>query len=172
MKYSYTVLFLIFALKALSQDTLHTKPFDMYWTKPHIVPRAGIALQESTSVEAGISYHKIYVHPVVLSSISKYLTAEMIVRDNHFVAGPKVGCEFTVGLLGLASDVTYYTDGHVGSPVLTPKAGLSIFGFVNVLYGYNIFLSNDTFSYISQNRVSISVNLNKDYSDLKDAPRK
>jgi hypothetical protein len=172
MKYIFTALFLIFSVRAFSQDSLHTKPFDMYWTKPRIVPRAGIAIQESTSVEAGITYHKIYVHPVVLSSISKYLTAEMIIRDNHFVAGPKVGYEFTVGLLGLASDFTYYTDGHIGSPVLTPKMGLSIYGFVNVLYGYNILLSNDTFNYISKTRLSISVNLNRDYGNLNDAPRK
>jgi len=155
-----------------AQDTLRAKAFDAYWTKPRLAPRAGIAIQESASAEVGITYHKILFHPLGLSSFSKYLTGEVIVRDNHVVAGPKAGVELTAGLLGFAGDVTYYTDGHLGSWVATPKAGLSIYGFVNLFYGYNFSLSNDSFSYISHNRFSITVNFNRDYGDLKDAPRR
>lgn len=163
---------LIATLNLQAQDTLRTKTFDAYWTKPRLAPRAGIAIQESASAEVGVTYHKILSHPLGLSSFSKYLTGEVIVRDNHVVAGPKAGVELTAGLLGFAGDVTYYTDGHISSFVATPKAGLSIYGFVNLFYGYNFLLSNDSFSCISHNRFSITVNFNRDYGDLKDAPRK
>jgi len=170
------IYFLLLVLTATiglhAQDTLRAKAFDAYWTKPRLVPRAGIAIQESASAEIGITHHKILVHPLGLSSFSKYVTSEVIVRDNHVVVGPKAGIELTAGLLGFAGDVTYYTDGHAGSIVATPKAGLSIYGFVNLFYGYNFSLSNDSFNYIAHNRFSITVNFNRDYGDLKDAPRR
>jgi hypothetical protein len=171
MKYILSFLLLFSCLDLLAQDSLSTV-FSMYWTKPHIVPRAGIAVQETGSVEAGIAYHKIFVHPLSLASTSTYLSAEAMIRDDNFVFGPKLGYEFTVGLIGVAADMTYYTDTHKGSLVITPKGGLTIFGFVNLYYGRNISISDDYFNYISKNRFSITFHVNRDYFNLKEAPRK
>ena len=137
-----------------------------------MVPRVGMAVQETTSFEAGVAYQKIYVHPLSLASTSAYLSGEAMVLNNNFVFGPKLGYEFTVGLIGVATDMTYYTDTHKNSLVITPKGGLTIFGFVSLYYGRNIGISNDQFSYISKNRFSITFHINRDYFDLKEAPRK
>jgi hypothetical protein len=173
MKYVLCSILLIISLEICAQqDTIRTPPFSMSWTKPRLVPRFGIAVQETGSIEAGLAYHKIFVHPLSLASSSFYLAGEGMVRDDNFVFGPKAGYEFTVGLIGLALDATYYTDTHKNTFVITPKGGLTIFGFVSLYYGRNISLSNVDFDYISQNRFSITFHVNRDYFDLKEAPKK
>lgn len=156
----------------LLPDSLKENNFERYWTKKRIVPRAGLALQETASVEAGISYHSIYVHPLSLASAGPYLTFEGIIRDDFVIVGPKAGYEFTAGLLGVAADVTYYTDFSEYSFVATPKAGLSLLGFASLMYGYNIPLNDKEFKSISRNRISLVFNLNRDYLNLKEAPRR
>jgi hypothetical protein len=157
---------------AVQKDTVTTIPFSLKWTKPRYVPRLGVAVQETGSVELGVARQKIFIHPLSLASLSSYVSGEAMIRDDNFVFGPKAGYEFTVGLIGVATDITYYTDTHKNSLVFTPKGGLTIFGFVSLYYGRNITLSNSYFDYISKNRFSITFHINRDYFDLKDAPKK
>jgi hypothetical protein len=56
--------------------------------------------------------------------------------------------------------------------MVTPKAGLSILGFANLFYGYNISLSDDTFSLISKNRFSLVFNINRDYFNIRAAGKR
>jgi hypothetical protein len=157
---------------AYSQDTVHIKPFERYWTKPRLVPKVGIGAQEVAFVEVGVQWHQIYVHPLTLASAGPYFTIDGLIKDDEPIIGPKIGYEITAGLIGLAADVTYYTDFERESLMLTPKAGLSILGFANLFYGYNINLSDDRFSIISRNRFSLVFNINKDYFNLRAAGKK
>lgn len=148
------------------------KPFERYWTKPRLVPKVGVGLQEIAFVEAGVQFHKIYVHPLSLASAGPYVTVDGMIRDDKLIIGPKLGYEITAGLLGVAADVTYYSDFDRESLVLTPRAGLSILGFVNLFYGRNIALSDFEFSAVSQNRFSLVFSLNRDYFNLRNASKK
>jgi hypothetical protein len=155
-----------------SQDSVNTKPFERYWTKPRLVPKVGVGLQETAFVEAGFQLHKIYVHPLSLASAGPYLTVDGMIRDDEVIIGPKLGYEITAGLFGVAADVTYYSDFENESLVVTPRAGLSILGFVNLFYGRNIPLSDFQFRNIDPNRFSLIFNLNRDYFSVRAAPKK
>lgn len=157
---------------SFGQDSLRTDWFERYWTKPRIVPKIGAGLQENAFVEIGVAYHNIYIHPLSLVSSSPYFTVDGIIDDDVFIIGPKVGYEFTAGLFGIATDLTYYTDFSDYTFMVTPKIGLSLLGSVNLFYGYNIPLSPEEFKSISRNRFSLTFNLNKDYLNIKEAPRK
>lgn len=157
---------------AYGQDTVDIKPFERYWTKPRLVPKLGIGAQEVAFLEAGIQWHKIYVHPLSLASAGPYFTIDGLVKDDEPIIGPKIGYEVTAGLIGLAADITYYTDFDRESVMLTPKAGLSLLGFANLFYGYNINLSDDQFNIISQNRFSLVFNINRDYFNIRGAGKK
>lgn len=159
-----------FSLSA--QDTLNMRPFERYWTKARLVPKLGLGLQETGFVEAGIQWHKIYVHPLSLASAGPYLTFDGLVDDEAFILGPKLGYEITAGLLGIAADMTWYTDFDREALVVTPRAGISILGFANLFYGRNIGVSDFQFAAINKNRFSLVFNLNRDYFNLRDAPRK
>jgi hypothetical protein len=172
-KTGYCVMaFLLFTLNAYAQDSLNLKPFERYWTKPRLVAKAGFGIQEAVFVEAGIQLHKIYVHPLSLASAGPYLTIDALLPDNQLILGPKAGYEITAGLIGLAADITYYTDFDMEAVVFTPRAGLSIMGFVNLFYGRNFPLSEFQFPQIDQNRFSLVFNLNRDYFNLREAPAK
>lgn len=165
-----TALFISFTL--FGQDSVNIKPFERYWTKPRLVPKAGVGIQETAFVEAGVQFHKIYIHPLSLASAGPYLTMDGMIKNDKLIVGPKIGYEITAGLLGVASDVTYYSDFDKGSWVLTPRAGLTIMGFVNLFYGRNFFLSDVRFNGIDRNRFSLVFNLNRDYFNLRNAPKK
>jgi hypothetical protein len=164
---------LIFHAEAQQVDTVDLiKPFERYWTKPRFVPKVGFGVQDTGFGEIGVQYHKIYVHPFTLASAGPYATIDAVFQDDDIIIGPKLGYEFTAGLLGIAADVTYYTDFTNDSWMFTPKAGITLLGFVNVFYGRNIALSDDTFGAISQNRFSLIFNINPDYYRIRDAIKK
>src|SRR6478752_5582085 len=57
-------------------------------------------------------------------------------------------------------------------PRLIPKAGFTILGFADLFYGYSIPLSKQTIDSVSRNRLSLLINLNRDYFNIKEARRK
>jgi hypothetical protein len=119
-----------------------------------------------------LQYHKIYVHPLTLASAGPYFTIDGLIKDREPIFGPKIGYEVTAGLFGLAADLTYYTDFDKESVMVTPKAGLSLLGFANLFYGYNIPLSDYNFALISRNRFSLVFNINRDYFNIRSANKK
>lgn len=163
---------LFVSLSGSAQDSLNTKPFERYWTRPRLVTKVGLGIQETAFVEAGLQLHKIYVHPLSLASAGPYVTLDAMVRDDKLILGPKIGYEITAGLIGIAGDITYYSDFDREALAVTPRAGISILGFVNLFYGRNIPLSDFWFEAIDKNRFSLVFNLNRDYFNLRNAPRK
>lgn len=157
---------------ASAQDSVNIKPFERYWTKPRWVPKVGLGVQETAFVEAGVQLHKIYIHPLSLASAGPYLTIDGLILEETLIIGPKLGYEVTAGLFGVAADVTYYSDFGREALVFTPRAGISILGFVNLFYGRNIPLSEFQFEGIDKNRFSLVFNLNRDYFNLRNAPKK
>lgn len=160
------------SLYAQTVDTVNIRPFERYWTKPRFVPKVGFGVQETGFGELGFQFHQIYVHPLSLASAGPYFTVDGVFQSNEIIIGPKIGYEVTAGLLGLAADVTCYTDFDRQSWMATPKAGFTLFGYVNLFYGYNIYLSEERFGAISRNRFSLVFNLNPDYHQLKDAKKR
>lgn len=163
---------LMATLPLLGQDTVNIIPFERYWTQARLIPKVGIGIQETAFAELGIAWHKVYVHPLNLASAGPYITVDGLLKDDVFIMGPKIGFEITAGLLGLALDATYYTDFENEAFLFTPRAGLSVMGFVNLFYGRNVALSDYQFKVIDKNRFSLVFNLNKDYFDLRSAPKK
>jgi hypothetical protein len=167
-----TIVLVLIVHMASAQDTVSVKPFERYWTKPRLIPKLGFGAQEVAFVEAGVQWHRIFVHPLTLGSVGPYLTIDGLVKDDEPIIGPRLGYEITAGLIGLAADVTYYTDFERESLMLTPRAGLSLLGFANLFYGYNFNLSQERFKIISPNRFSLVFNINKDYFSIRTASRK
>jgi hypothetical protein len=167
------------AITKTDADTLRTKFLEMYWTKERFVPKIGASVQERALLELGVQWHNIYKHPLSLASKGPYASVDLLIDKKNFLIGPKLGYEFTAGVFGAAFDVTYYYDKDYDAEgnnrrafVGTPKGGLTLLGFMNVFYGYQIPLSEQRITTLSRHRFSITLNLNKDYFNLKNAPRK
>lgn len=163
---------------AQQSDSLLTTPFKRYWTQQRFIPKIGVGTQDRAFVEIGIYWHHIYKHPLTLMSKGPYFTVDVFIDNSNFLIGPKVGYEFTAGVVGASVDLTYFIDENYGDEgmdrrawVATPKAGISILGFADLFYGYQISISDERISSLSRHRFSLVFNLNKDYFDLKTAPR-
>lgn len=159
-------------------DTI-SMPFDRYWTKPRLVPKIGVGAQDRAFVEVGLQWHNIYKHPLTLGSKGPYCTVDIFIDDSNLLVGPKLGYEFTAGIFGIATDLTYFIDHNYNgegtdrkSFVATPKVGLTILGFADLFYGYQIPLSDKEITSIYRNRFSLVFNLNRDYFNLQEAPRR
>ena len=107
-----------------------------------------------------------------MASAGPYFTIDGLIKEDEPIFGPKLGYEITAGLIGIAADVTYYTDFSKDSFMFTPKAGISILGFADLFYGYNVPLSEERFGIISRNRFSLVLNINKDYFNLREAGKR
>jgi hypothetical protein len=160
-------------------DSLYRTPFHRYWTQQRLIPKLGVGTQDRAFVEVGVYWQNIYKHPLTLLSKGPYVTVDVFINKSNFLIGPKIGYEFTAGVFGAALDVTYFIDENYGDEginrrawVTTPKVGLSILGFADVFYGYEIPISSERISSLSRHRFSLTFNLNKDYFDLNAAPRK
>ncbi|MEJ7644595.1 MAG: hypothetical protein WKF87_08360 [Chryseolinea sp.] len=160
-------------------DSVSHPPFERYWTRSRVIPKVGVGLMDRAFVEVGVQLHSIYRHPLTLLSHGPYSSVDVFIDDSNLLLGPKIGYEITAGLVGVAADFTYFIDhnyngegGNRQAFMVTPKIGLSIFGFANLFYGYSIPLSEESISTISRHRFSLGFNINRDYFDLKDAPRK
>jgi len=165
--------------KDTPQADLPDPPFVRFWTKPILVPKLGVGMQDRLFVEAGVQWHTIYRHPLTLISKGPYCTVDLFIKESNVLVGPKLGYEFTAGLLGAAFDVTYFLDHNYNAEganrkawVATPKIGLSILGFADLYYGYAIPISQTEINSISRQRFSLVFNINTYYFDLKGAPRK
>jgi hypothetical protein len=161
------------------EDSLYRTPFQRYWTQQRIIPKIGVGTQDRAFFEAGLYWQHLYKHPLTLLSKGPYCTVDIFINESNFLIGPKVGYEFTAGVFGASLDVTYFIDQNYGTEgkdrtawATTPKVGISILGFADLFYGREIPLSSERITSLSRNRFSLVFNLNKDYFDLKGAPRK
>lgn len=172
-KWIWMSIFVILAFGTSAQvtDTVNVHPFERYWTRSRLIPKFGGGFQGNGFLEAGLAFHKIYVHPLTLASAGPYLTCDVVFTEHDVIVGPKAGYEVTAGLFGFAADVAYYSDFEKESLLLTPKLGLTILGFADFFYGRSFTMSQDSFSAISVSRFSLIINLNPDYFDLRDARR-
>jgi len=164
---------------AQQADTVEHQFPNTYWTKQRFVPKIGAVVQERAMVELGVYWHHIYKHPLTLGSKGPYTTLDILIDDDNLLLGPKLGYEVTAGVLGLAFDVTYYYDKNYDEEgndrrafVGTPKAGLTLLGFADLFYGYQIPFSEQRIESLSRHRLSITFNLNKDYFNVHNAPRR
>lgn len=168
-----------FPLSAQDTDTVRTGLMPTYWTKQRLIPKVGGSFQDRALLEVGVQWHNIYRHPLSLASKGPYATVDLLLDDRNFLIGPKLGYEFTAGVFGLAFDVTYFYDKDYDQEgndrrafVGTPKGGLTLLGFLDFFYGYQIPLSEEQITSLSRHRFSVVFNLNKDYFNIKKAQRK
>ena len=83
-------------------------------------------------------------------------------QRDQFILGPKISYEINPLIATVRLSFVYYTDFNTSDPRLIPEIGLSMAGFINVLYGRAMPLSTNHFSSIGKNRITLSFNLTFD----------
>ncbi len=145
-----------------------------------VAPRFGVAWQKQFFAEAGLSldiYRISYTEASEFVSfgymnIRPYVSGEIMLRGDRTIGGPKAGLEFimSTNLFGMAvgAEATWYTDGHYDAMAITPRLMLS-FVYVEIYYGYNIYVRNELEPWLGHHRVGVSTVLNPRFWKRKKA---
>lgn len=81
-------------------------------------------------------------------------------NPNSFFYGYKAGAEWGSNLLMMGLELRGYTD-FMGREhtIFMPKGGLSVFGYMNITYGYNVFKDDFNVFGIGHSQIAVSVNV-------------
>jgi hypothetical protein len=81
-------------------------------------------------------------------------------NPSSFFYGYKAGAEWGSNLLMMGLELRGYTD-FKGKEhtIFMPKGGLSVFGYMNITYGYNVFQDKFNVLGVGHSQIAVSVNL-------------
>lgn len=133
--------------------------------KNHLIFSGGLSYQKQCLGEVGIIYGKtIWTKegpgiPLIASGL-KFAT-EFNFNSENFIIAPKLGYEFNTPILGTRLSIIDYTNLTHHDFKFTPEIGLSLFTFINIFYGYNISLGDNSMSNIDTQRITFTINYDK-----------
>jgi len=126
----------------------------------------GFIVQRQAFAEANLNIGEVLSNGSVLGIAGYRIGAESNLRTGRdFIIAPKVGYEVCI-LIGVVrlSAINYFK-GSTSEFRILPEVGLSMFGLINITYGYNIRVTSPAIGDISSHRLAISINLNKELFD-------
>lgn len=88
-----------------------------------------------------------------------FLSAGLSTNKKDIYLTPRVGFDFHYFLFGSRISFSNYTNFKQSQYYLLPEVGISIIGIFNVLYGYNIKISNDENFEPDRHKISITLTL-------------
>lgn len=163
MRLLVTTLLLIIAVKSYSQEdsTYKFKYKNTFYFGLH----ADAGWNKSWFRSLGISYlgaNANNMHGATHFVLYAAAEANMATYDdpNSLFYGYKAGAEWGSNLLMMGLELRGYTDfkGREHT-VFMPKAGLSVFGYMNLTYGYNVFQDDFNVFGIGHSQIAVSVNI-------------
>jgi len=126
----------------------------------------GLIVQHETFLEFNMYIGDVTVLPsskIPIVGVDGFrIGVETNLRDghNHTIA-PKIGYEMAVTIMALRlSAVNYFQNGRSEFRLL-PELGISIYGWVNLTYGYGIPFNDGNLNNVSYHRVGLSFNLDR-----------
>jgi hypothetical protein len=130
----------------------------------HNALRLGAGFEKSAYFELGFS--RLYIIDEAWGGSACFYGSGQISlptknENSKYLYGAKLGFE-TAWLIGMwAIELKYLTDNTNSQIYLTPKAGLSGVGFVNILYGYNLKLNKEDLLDVGNHQISLTINLSR-----------
>jgi len=167
LRLAFLCLLMVIAFPGESQDRpsgrFLTGVYDLYPWEGSGGLKFGFHFDRSLRAEFGILKSDIpkrkLVHYEGLANQNISLSSEFNFQFKDMILGPKLSYEYNFILAGVKLSYTHYFDLHGNAdPRITPEAGISLVGFFNIFYGYNIPLTPHTFRSIGTHKVSIYIN--------------
>jgi hypothetical protein len=83
-------------------------------------------------------------------------------NTSHFIYAPKIGYEWTFIFFTLRGNVISYVDQRKIDLRFLPEIGLSMIGYANLTYGYNVPLLNFKSAEIDNHRITFTINIDRE----------
>lgn len=122
----------------------------------------GVSYQRQFMPELNLMLAKISIEQGGDAVWGPRIGMESNFNKNDFIVGTKIGYELSGMVVCFRGNaISYFHQGKTDLRLL-PEVGLSLFGAVNLTYGYSIPLLDYRISSISNHRLTLTVNLNRD----------
>lgn len=145
----------------MSANTDSTQETTMSKYTPALRIGAGIA--PKFYVDAGIALHRFRSNPPNSISHNIYASVEAtgtMYGDRGFLlAAPKVGYQFQAMFYAIGVETKYLSDGKNKDVVIALKAGFSIIGTIDLMYGYQASFNNYPFPEVGAHQFSLTFTL-------------
>jgi|GEM_PF-1596779 len=159
-QYCFVIISLITLNSFAQSDSVTTKPEHVYWT-----PRYTLSMQQSPGLGVGIARLGMIDKGLDFGSWCLYGFVDAHLRtsssDPQMFYSLKGGFETSWVITMWALEAACYSDFEQSLFVVTPKAGLSLGGVFNLLYGYNISKQIEDFPGLGHHQISLVVNMNR-----------
>jgi hypothetical protein len=172
MKTLFIVILYVLVFNAFAENNNDSTNYRFY----KLVPKVALHVQKGYGIEAGIFLNRFqvkyktepYTYYEFISS-GFYLSSEVILRNISLetIIGPKIGWEtsvFATNFTGsfLGAEYIHYTSLNTSkyNPSIMLKLGIPLL-FVNIHYGYTIFIGTDLKNDIGKHRLAITYTINK-----------
>jgi len=143
---------------------------DSCYISSRLTPRIGFDIQKGYGLEFGLQFNNFQTRfpqrgtILPYASSGFYFSSEFQMNNsNKIILGPKIGWELGVGAetfaTFLGAEFINYTDFKNNSPALMFKIGLPMM-WLNIGYGYTMFLNDALKSEIGNHRIVISYTIN------------
>ncbi len=165
MKFYLAIVFLLININIINAQKIQrvdSLPEFTFWDDCGSIYKLGYTYQKVHNFEAGYGYGMVlngYLVPKLL--VSPYLAINYIPQNQNAIWGQKLGFEFDAYFVSSKVSVTRYSQNNNTQFIFTPEIGMSLFTMLNITYGHNFSISNYSFNQISQNQISIGINLSK-----------
>lgn len=127
----------------------------------------GVVYQNITMFDIGVMYGFVTYGPVLIHGGKNHhieygikFSVEASYINSNIVLGPKLSIESNFyKVFGGRVNIINYTNFKTSDFCLTPETGITFGGYFTIFYGYNIHLTKNRISEISNHRISITLNL-------------
>lgn len=158
----FIIVFLVLSpILGFGQDSAKSSSQDNS-SKGYFAFSAGASYQKQFTGELGVTYFsdvedgpctpRIVMGPKVASEFNFRF-------NNQFTLGPKISYEADFTIIGARVNLIDYTNFKENDICFTPEIGLTLMGYVNLFYGYNIPLSSDKTNIPGTNRITLTINI-------------
>jgi len=157
-KYLISLQFLI-SLYSFSQETQLNKKYDFAFSP-------GIICQGNMFNELNLTIGKISTENCTVGIVGWRIGFESNFKNNsEFIIAPKIGYNISMTYFTIRlSAVNYFQDNKSEFRIL-PEIGISLGGSFCLTCGYGINLKNSEISGLSNHRIGLSFNINKQLND-------
>ena len=129
----------------------------------HLIYSGGISYQKQLVGEAGLMYGYSEnggpCNPPI-GPLGIKFSYEFNFESHHCFVAPKISYQCDLALIGIRISLIDYTNHIYNDYKFTPELGITLFGYLDLFYGYNIPLTKDKIENIGTNRITMTINLN------------
>lgn len=164
MRLLITIIILFVTITSYSQTD--STALGKYKVTKYVGLRGESGWNKSWFKSLGISYLYANVNAHSPLSLVVYAAAEVNLttynNPSNLFYGYKGGIEMGGIPFMMAAEIRGYTD-FKGKEhtVFTPKAGLTVFGYANLTYGYNVLKLHNNIFGVGRHQIALSVNLSR-----------